>query len=104
MSKPFDKVPQPSKTIDRIVERGDGGGYQLLSEKEKQKIDTAKKMKDLGLLEFSDDEGELSLSTVASHKLKGSNKSHDSHKSVTKPETYVTICGKSPSGGGTLST
>jgi len=54
VSKPFDQVPKPSKTIDRIAKKGDGGGYQLLPEEAKKKIDVAKKMQDLVLLPFSD--------------------------------------------------
>jgi len=30
MAKPFDKVPKPSKTVDRIVESPDDKGFQLL--------------------------------------------------------------------------
>jgi len=30
MVKPFDKVPKPSKTVDRIVKGPDGKGFQLL--------------------------------------------------------------------------
>jgi len=87
MQKHFDKVLKPVKTVDRIVESPDGKGYQLLPEEEKKKIDAAKKFEQLGLLAFSDDEGDkLSLETITSHKLKGSNKSQGSQKSTTKPK------------------
>lgn len=49
-----------------------------MSEEEKKKLDAAKKFEQLlvGLLPFSDDEDdELSLETIISHKSKGSNKS-----------------------------
>jgi len=84
VEKPFDKVPTPIETVDRIVESPDGKGYQLLPEEEKRKIDTAKKFEQLRLLPFSDNEDdELSLETIASQKLKGLNKSQ---KSTTKPK------------------
>ena len=87
MKKPFDKLPKPIKTAERIIQTLDGEGYQLLSEEEKKKLDTAKKFEQLGLLHFSDDEDdELSLETITSNKSKGSNKSQGSKKSVTKPE------------------
>jgi len=87
MKKPFDEVPKPSKTTKRIVQTKDGKSYQLLSEEEKKKLDTAKKFEQLGLLQFSDNEdNELSLETITSNKSKGSNKSQGSQKSATKPK------------------
>jgi len=87
MEKPFDKVPKPIKTVKRIVESPDGKGYQLLPEKEKKKIDTEKKVEQLGLVPFSDDEDdEFSLEAVTSCNSKGSNKSQGSQKLSTKPE------------------
>jgi len=87
MQKPFDKVPKPIKTVDRIVESPDGKGYQLLPEEEKKKLDTAKKFEQLGLLAFSNKEDdELSLETITSNKSKGLNKSQVSQKSTTKPK------------------
>jgi len=87
MTKPFDKVPKPSKTVDKIVEKQDGRGFQLLPEEAQKKIDNTKKMQELGLLPFSDGEDDdLSLETIASHKSKDSNKSQGSHKLATKPE------------------
>jgi len=96
MKKPFDKVPKPIKTTERIVQTPDGKGYQLIWEGEKKKLDTAQKFEQLGLLHFSDDEDdELSLETITSSKSKGlnkskgsqkSNKSQGSQKLVTKPK------------------
>jgi len=87
----FDKVPKPTKTLDRIDKKEGSGGYQILPEEEKKKIDAAKKMKDLGLLDFSDDEDELSLETVASHKSNDSHKLKDSHKLAVKPEEMTSF-------------
>jgi len=76
MANPFDKVPKPSKTVDRIVESPDGDRFQLPPEEEKKKIDTTKMMEQLGLLPFSDNENDdASLETFDSHNSKGSNKS-----------------------------
>jgi len=87
MKKPFDEVTKPSKTTERTVETPDGKGYQLLSEEEKKKADTAKKFEALGLLHFSDNEDdEFSLETITSDKSKGLNKSQGSQKLVTKPK------------------
>jgi len=62
MKKPFGEVTKPTKTTKRIVETPDGKGYHLLSEGEKRKTDVAKLRKEIGLLDFSDDEeDELSL-------------------------------------------
>jgi len=84
--KPFDEITKPTKTTERIVETLDGKGYQLLSEEEKKKVDRAKKLEALGLLQFSDnEEDELSLETITSDKSKGSNKSQGSQKPVAKP-------------------
>jgi len=48
---------------------------------EKKKIDTAKKMEQLGLLPFSEDEeDDLLLEKIASHRSEGLNKSQGSHK------------------------
>ena len=67
MKKPFDKVPKPINTTERIIQTPDGKGYQLLSEEEKKKLDTAKKFEQLGLLHFSDNEDdESSLETITS--------------------------------------
>ena len=67
MAKPFDQVLKPSKTVDRIVQSPDGKSHQLPPEEEKKKIDTAKKLEQLGLLPFSDDEDDdSSLETIAS--------------------------------------
>jgi len=76
MKKPFDEVTKPTKTTERIVETPDGKSYQLLSEGEKRKTDVAKMRKEIGLLDFSDDEeDELSLETIVSNNSKGSSKS-----------------------------
>jgi len=92
VKKPFDEAPKPIKTTKRIIQTLDGKSYQLLSEEEKKKLDTAKKFEQLGLLPFSDDEDdELSLETVTSNKSKGSNKSQGSKKSVTKPKVKQSI-------------
>jgi len=65
MQKPFDKVSKHIKTVYRIVESPDGKGYQLLTEEEKKKTDTANKLEQLGLLAFSDDEDDkMSLETI----------------------------------------
>jgi len=62
VTKPFDRVPKSSETVGRIVEKEDGGGHQLLPEEAKKKIDNAKKMQEIGLLPFSEDEDDdLSL-------------------------------------------
>jgi len=53
-------------------------------EEEKKKIDITKKMEQLGLLPFTDDEDDDLL--LASHKLESSNKSQDSHKLAVKTE------------------
>jgi len=88
---------KPVKTTQRIVETPDGKGYQLLSEEEKKKADRAKKFKLMGLLHFSDnEEDELSLGTVTSDKLKGSNRSQGSQKSIAKPKPKQPIKPKQP--------
>jgi len=75
-------------TTERIVETPDGKGYQLMSEEEKKKLDTAKKFEELDLLHFSEDgDDELSLETITSNKSKGSNKSQGSQKLVAKPKS-----------------
>jgi len=77
--------------IDRTVKSPDGKGYQLLPKAVKKKIETAKKLEKFGLLPFSDDEDdELLLETIASHKSKVSTKSQGSQKSKTKPEEAQT--------------
>jgi len=97
MKAPFDEVTKPTKTAERIVESPHGKSYELMSEEEKRKSDTAKKFKEMGLLHFSDDEDdEFSLETIASDKSKGSNKSQGSQKPIAKPKPKPTVEPKQP--------
>jgi len=48
MKAPFDEVTKPTQTAERIVESPGGKSYELMSEEEKRKSDTAKKFKEIG--------------------------------------------------------
>jgi len=80
------KIAEVDKKIEAKAKQADRTDSPTM-QKPFDKLDTAKKFEQLGLLAFSDNEDdELSLETITSHKSKVSNKSQGSQKSTTKPK------------------